>query len=219
MSPSPAFKICGLMRHVDAEVADRAGAAYGGVILAAGHRRSVDPATASRIFHGLRLRRVGVFVDPEVPDVLSAVRAAGLDVVQLHGDEPPDLAARLRNETRGTIWKAIRVRSVDDVAAAVARYTDAVDGLLLDGWSPAARGGAGASFRWEELAEHMPPIPSYLDLVVAGGLRPDNVARAARLLRPQILDVSSGVESQTGIKDHGLIRAFAAAIDHQNQSS
>lgn len=208
----PRIKICGLTRHADARAAADAGAGYGGVILAPGHSRSITAAAAADVFAGLGLRRVGVFVDQDVEEMLEAIGRAGLDVVQLHGDEPSELADRVRNAAPVAIWKAIRVRSAADLRDAVARYAGGpIDALLLDGWSEGARGGTGASFDWAAAAAHRELVPREMELVLAGGLHPGNVARAAALLRPTTVDVSSGVESAPGVKDHALVRAFVAA--------
>jgi phosphoribosylanthranilate isomerase len=123
-----------------------------------------------------------------------AARTAGLHVLQLHGDERPEMAAALR--ARGwTVWKALRPRTGDEFAAGGPRWAGAVDALLLDGFSHAARGGTGASFPWAEIAARRDALPDGVALVAAGGLRPENVAEAAAILRPRVVDVSSGVES------------------------
>lgn len=208
---APRVKVCGLMRHVDVAAAEAEGAWYGGAILSPGHRRSVDLDAASAIFAGSRLRRVGVFVDADAATIRRAVTLVGLDVVQLHGDEPPSLAVELRKLGGVAIWKAVRLRSPAEFLDAAGRFAGAADGLLLDGWTSAAHGGAGASFDWEAVAARRDALPPDVDLVVAGGLRPENVARAVSLLRPAAVDVSSGVESEPGTKDQRLIRAFVAA--------
>lgn len=203
-------KVCGLTRRADAEAAAAAGAAYGGVILAPGRIRSVDAAAAAGMFSELPLRRVGVFVDPPLDEILTAIGTAGLDVVQLHGSEDTRLAAAVRAEGI-SVWKALRPRSADDLLAGITRYGAVVDGLLLDGWSPAGIGGTGTIFNWDEMVEHRDAVPPGLLLIVAGGLNPDNVARAAALLRPDVVDVSSGVEAVPREKSHTLIRSFVAA--------
>lgn len=212
MIRAPRVKICGLTRRVDAQAAADAGASYGGVILAPGHHRSLDLAAAADVFGDLELERVGVFIDPVPHDVARAAERLRLSVVQLHGDEPPEFTAELRSSGPFTVWKAIRVRSAADLLEAVDRYAGSVDGLLLDGWSAHGHGGTGSRFGWEEAAEHRGAVPPDLQLIVAGGLGPGNVSRAAALLRPHTVDVSSGVESERGIKDHLLIRAFMDAI-------
>jgi phosphoribosylanthranilate isomerase len=207
----PAVKVCGLTRHEDAAAAVDAGARYLGVILAPGGRRTVAPGDGAVIFADLPVQRVGVFVDAPVDELRRAAEAARLDVLQLHGDEPPELAAALRDEGF-TVWKALRPRSGDELAAGLVLYAGAVDAILLDGWSAEARGGTGASFPWREVAERLAEMPAETMLVAAGGLRPDNVAEAASILRPQVVDVSSGVERAPGVKDHDAVRAFVAAV-------
>jgi len=207
----PAVKVCGLTLAGDAAMALDAGARYLGVILAPGGKRTVTPEAAAVIFGGLAARHVGVFVNATATELRHAAAVAGLHVLQLHGDEPPELAAELRGEGY-TVWKAVRPRDGDEFSAAVVRYTGAVDALLLDGYSPDARGGTGTSFPWHQVAERLSALPPGLALVAAGGLRPENVAEAAAILRPAIVDVSSGVETAPGVKDPAAVRAFVAAV-------
>jgi phosphoribosylanthranilate isomerase len=205
-----AVKVCGLTRHEDARVATEAGAAFLGAVFAPGGRRTVTPEAARVIFGDLPARRVGVFVDAPLEELEAAARAAGLHVLQLHGDETPELAAELR--ARGwTVWKALRPRTGAEFAAEAPRWAGSVDALLLDGFSTAARGGTGASFPWTDVAAHRDALPAGVRLIAAGGLRPDNVAEAAGILRPDVVDVSSGVEFSPGIKDADAIRRFIHA--------
>lgn len=210
-------KVCGLMRHGDAAVAAEAGAAYLGVILAPGFRRSVTPDAARIILEGFPARRVGVFVDADEQTLRSVARAAGVDVLQLHGDEPPELAARMR-QAGWEVWKAVRVRGADDVSAAIRRYAGHADALLLDGYSPHGHGGTGTRFSWDEVAARLHELPSDLRLVAAGGLRPGNVAEAVRTLRPHAVDVSSGVERAPGEKDPQAVRDFVHAVHAVSRS-
>jgi phosphoribosylanthranilate isomerase len=207
----PAVKVCGLMRHEDAAAAADAGARYLGVILAPGGRRTVAPGDGAVIFADLRVQRVGVFVNAAADELRRGAEAARLDVLQLHGDEPPELAAAMR-DAGFTVWKALRPRTGDELAAGLVLYSGAVDAILLDGWSADARGGTGTAFPWREVAERLSEMPAETMLVAAGGLRPDNVAEAASILRPQVVDVSSGVERAPGVKDHDAVRAFVAAV-------
>jgi phosphoribosylanthranilate isomerase len=207
----PAVKVCGLMRREDAAVAGEAGASYGGVILAPNYRRSVTPEAARVIFNGFQGRRVGVFVDAEEAALLAAAARAGIHAVQLHGDEAPEVAARVRAHGY-EVWKAVRVRGADDVRAAFGRYAGAVDALLLDGYDPGAAGGTGTAFDWMQIAALRGELPDGVRLIAAGGLRPDNVAEAARVLRPHAVDVSSGVERAPGVKDPEAVRAFIRAV-------
>jgi len=207
----PAVKVCGLTRAGDAADAVNAGAGYLGVILAPGGKRTVTPEAAAVIFGSLAARRVGVFVNATTAELRHAAAVAGLHVLQLHGDEPPELAAGLRAEGY-TVWKVVRPRDGDEFSAAAVRYAGAVDALLLDGYSADARGGTGTSFPWREVAERLSALPPGLALVAAGGLRPENVAEAAAILRPAVVDVSSGVETAPGVKDPAAVRAFVAAV-------
>jgi phosphoribosylanthranilate isomerase len=207
----PEVKVCGLMRREDAEAAVAAGAAYLGAILAPGFKRTVTPEAASVIFQDLPAQRVGVFVDAPREDLLAAARAAGVGVLQLHGDEPPELAAELR-ALGFTVWKAVRPRTGDEFAEAAARYASSVDALLVDGFNPAAVGGTGTVFPWHEVAARRAGLPQGVALVAAGGLNPANVAEAARVIRPDVVDVSSGVERALGEKDADAVRGFVAAV-------
>lgn len=217
---SPFVKICGLTRRPDAEAAAAAGASFGGVILAPGGRRTVAPEAVPRIFEGVALRRVGVFVDASLDHLRAAVAAASLDVAQLHGDETPEYARALREGAAAPIvWKAVRPRDAAEFLAAVERFAGAADALLLDGWSPGAHGGTGTRFPWEEVAAHRDRMPDGLALVVAGGLSPENVDRAVRLLRPAGVDVSSGVERSPGVKDPAAIASFLTAVRSASAAS
>ncbi|HYR07025.1 MAG TPA: phosphoribosylanthranilate isomerase [Longimicrobium sp.] len=204
-------KVCGLMRHEDAAVAAEAGARWLGVILAPGYRRSVTADDARIILRSFQARRVGVFVDEDELILRSVAEKAGVDVLQLHGDESPDFAARMR-AAGWEVWKAVRARSADDFSAAAARYAGAVDALLVDGYSPGTHGGAGVRFPWEAVAERLGELSAGTRLIAAGGLRPDNVAEAVRILRPHAVDVSSGVEAAPGRKDPQAVRDFVRAV-------
>lgn len=207
----PEVKICGLTRRSDAELAASSGARYGGAIFATGGKRSVTPTTVAEIFVGLSLVRVGVFVDEDPIRLAEAAKTAGLDVIQLHGSESGLEASAIRSMGEWAVWKAIRVREPSQLAAAVDEYAGRVDGLLLDGWSPDAPGGTGTRFDWDALAAERETLPGELKLIIAGGLSPNNVARAIELLRPDVVDVSSGVELSPGVKDPAAIPAFIAA--------
>ncbi len=203
-------KICGLTRSADALGAERAGATHAGVIFARG-RRSVTPAAAREILEGVSLRRVGVFVNASPKELVAVAAAVPLQVLQLHGDETPEQIARVRQGWDGEVWKALRPRGADEFLSALERYERCVDGILLDGWSPLERGGTGSRFPWEELAPVRDSVPPSLSLIVAGGLDADNVRSAIRLLRPDLVDVSSGVESAPGIKDTAMLERFVAS--------
>lgn len=215
----PRVKICGLTRHEDARAAARAGAEYLGVVLVRRSPRGVTAADARRIRGDLPASLVLVSADRPVGRLSRDAEIAGAEVLQLHGDEGPDAVRALRDAGAWTIWKSVRVREVSDVSRALDRYADLVDGLHLDGWHPERLGGTGRRFPWDAVRELRDAVPHGTALVAAGGLTPGNVARAVQLLRPDVVDVSSGVEKRpedgeaprAGVKDADRIRAFVGA--------
>jgi phosphoribosylanthranilate isomerase len=204
------IKICGLCRPVDAAAAVDAGADYVGVILAPATRRTQTLDTAKQIFERARgARRVGVFVNPELSMLRQAIRDLQLDVVQLHGEETPDVA-RVAGES-AQVWKAVRVQAPDEIGKAAKAFSGAVHGLLLDAFHPTLSGGSGERLEWLSLTAERARLPAGLQVVVAGGLTPENVADAVYALSPDIVDVSSGVEASMGEKSVERMRAFVAA--------
>lgn len=193
------IKICGLSREADIGYVNEARPDYAGFIL---HfpksRRNLSPEAAAVLRRQLSadIRAVGVFVDQTPETVLRAAETIGLDVIQLHGSEDNRYITELRAQTSLPIWKAFRIRSHSDLAAAA---DSAADGILLDNGY-----GTGAAFDWT-LAERF-ARPFFL----AGGLTPENIPDAVRALRPQLLDLSSGVETD-GRKDREKILAAVRA--------
>lgn len=206
------IKICGLTRVQDAEAAERAGADYGGVILAPGSPRTVDNRKAAEVLGATSLIRCGVFVNQTVDRVLESAGSIGLAVAQLHGDESPDYIRQLRDRSSLEIWKALRIRNADDFLSGVETFGEWVDGLLLDSYSEDARGGTGRAFPWSEVRSQRERMPVQLELIAAGGLRPENVGQVVTELSPTVVDVSSGVEQSPGIKSADRIAAFVAAV-------
>jgi phosphoribosylanthranilate isomerase len=208
---SPQVKICGVCSAQDAGHAARAGATYVGVILAPGRQRTLAVAEAESVFAGCPVQRVGVFVDAPPAEVLVAAERLRLDAVQLHGAESPAVAELLAAELPAQIWKAVAVRSAADVDVAVDRFAGVAHALVLDGWSPAGHGGTGSSFDWEEAAAARGRVPGSLRVIVAGGLTPDNVGGVVALLRPDVVDVSSGVEAAPRSKSAERVQEFVRA--------
>ena len=205
-------KICGVRRPEDARAAVAAGAHYVGAILSPGFGRSVEPSVAAGFVEDGEAVLVGVLVDAETDEVLSAARVARARVIQLHGEEPPGVLRALRSEGDWRLWKAVRVRDADDIGLALDRWVGVADGILLDGHRQGRVGGGGVSFPWEALEAVRDQVPASLALVVAGGLTPENVGEAVRRLAPDVVDVSSGVESRPGVKDPERIRAFVESV-------
>lgn len=200
-------KICGLSTPEAVEAAVDAGADAVGFVLAEGSPRTVDAALAASLVSAARdaARRAGRPVETvavvrgqSLDDVARLAREAGVDTVQLHGDEPDEVADALR--TAG--FRVIRALAAGEYTRRTAEGWTSPDRLLLDAAVP----GSGARFAADELAS----APSGF-WALAGGLSPENVAGAVAAMRPGGVDVSSGVESSRGVKDLGLIRAFIAA--------
>jgi phosphoribosylanthranilate isomerase len=200
-----AVKICGITSPEDGRMAAEAGADAVGIVFWPGSPRRVDLATASRIAAALPpfVLRVGVFVDADRDELVRAADEAGLDLLQLHGSEPPDAVEGLPRRA----LKALRVGDGFVLAEAL-RYEGRAAGLVLDTKDAAAPGGTGRSFDWT-LAQGVRDRVKFL--MLAGGLHSGNVAEAIRTVRPDAVDVSSGVESAPGRKDPAKVRAFVAA--------
>ena len=201
-------KICGLREPRHAAVTSRAGADYVGVVFA-GRVREVTAEEAAAVVGALEggTRAVGVFVDATPAEILHKRDAAGFHVAQLAGAERPEMCEALRAEGLD-VWKGVRPTSADALARGWDAYRGAADAILVEGFSPHAPGGTGTAFphAWLSGLER-----DGCALVLAGGLDADNVARAIRDGRPDIVDVSSGVERAPGEKSLARILDFLAA--------
>ncbi|NUS47195.1 MAG: phosphoribosylanthranilate isomerase [Gemmatimonadaceae bacterium] len=210
-------KICGLTRAIDAEFADAAGAAYLGVIFAGGPRQRL-PAEARATLAGRRARKVGVFATQSPAEIADIASTVGLDVVQLHAEGDAARVDAVRAATGREVWAV--VRTADGVLPdGVDELADAADALLVDTLVKGALGGSGTVMPWGILGESLDAMESGHRIVLAGGLTPDNVAEAISYVSPMIVDVSSGVESAPGVKDHARIRAFVAAVRATSDAS
>ena len=203
----PRIKFCGITRTEDAQYAVSLGAWAVGVVLWAGSPRVALPQEAADVADAVRRKAeiVGLFVNEELDAVVALADQIGLTMVQLHGDEGPVFCETVARRTGCRVIKAARVRSNADIQALEAFRTDF---HLLDGYVPGMPGGTGQSWDWELARKRRSKIP----MILSGGLRPDNVAAAAEAARPFAVDVSSGVESAPGVKDHALMEAFVEAI-------
>ncbi len=206
----PSVKFCGLTRAEDAGEAGRIGADYIGVVLAGGPRTQT-PERAREILrgHGPGPRRVGVFGNSSAAEISRAAAIAEVDIIQLHADPDAATIAEVRRISGRPVWAALRIRGtrIPDMAA---ELFDTADAVVLDARADHALGGTGLALPWARLAAGLAPVRRGT-LVLAGGLTPANVAEAVAALSPEIVDVSSGVESSPGIKDHTLMRAFIGA--------
>jgi phosphoribosylanthranilate isomerase len=200
-------KICGISTEETLDAAIRGGATHIGFNFFAKSPRGVELERASALVQRLpdHVTAVGLVVDEE-RDRIDTIRAqTGIQTIQLHGEESPEFAASLG----GDVWKAIPVKTRDDLAAA-ANFAGAVSHLLYDAKPPKGAdlpGGTGMRFDWSLLDGFAHPLPWLL----AGGLDAANVAEAVARTGARFIDVASGVESAPGIKDVDKIAAFLKA--------
>jgi phosphoribosylanthranilate isomerase len=199
-------KICGVTNLDDAAEAVRLGAWAVGLIHFADSPRRCEPGEAVAISAAFRRKCevVGVFVNPELDEVAKAVEDAGLTMVQLNGEEGPSFCGEVARKTGVKVIKAVHVASAADIHAAEALRTDF---HLFDRRGDGLWGGTGESFDWGLLRERRSEVPA----IVAGGLRPENVAEAIAVTHPFAVDVASGVEAEPGRKDHAAMLAFFEA--------
>ena len=200
-------KICGITNLADARAAIAAGADALGFVFVPGTPRFIAPDLAGEIVRELPpfIARVGLFVDAETRTVAEVLVRSGMDTLQFHGEETPDLVRQFRRAVK--VMKAFRVRG-EETLMRLSAYADAVDAILLDAYVAGAHGGTGAQFDWK-LAVQARDLGR--PLVLAGGLTPANVAEAVRTVRPYGVDVSSGVESAPGRKDPAKLAEFVRA--------
>ncbi len=201
---STRVKICGITSIADGLAAAEAGADMIGLMFYDKSPRYVTPEQAAAINRSLPafVMRVGVFVNPEEEQVTRAIAECGLSLLQFHGDETPEFCKQFGLMS----VKALRMRDAESLKTLEKFNTDA---WLLDAYSPVSLGGTGATFNWHLAVEAQrlgKPI------FLAGGLTPENVADAVRLVRPFAVDVSSGVESAPGKKDAAKVSAFIQAV-------
>ena len=210
-----AVKICGLTRTGDAAQAVGAGAAYVGAIMAGGPR--VLTPDQVRTVLGLRrheVQRVVVFGDHHPDDVIVTVQKLDLDIAQLHGACTPATIDAIRRATGRAVWPVLRI--ADTLLPANAAELGAAAGaVVLDAHVVGQLGGTGVALDWSGLQDAVAALRAAVPgirVILAGGLRPANVSDAIRLLSPDVVDVSSGVECNTGVKDPMLVEQFVAAV-------
>jgi phosphoribosylanthranilate isomerase len=195
-------KFCGMTRREDLESACELGVDAVGLVFVPGTPRHLEVARARELIRGLPpfVARIGVFADEDPVRIRRVREELGLTAVQLHGSESPGHCAAVG----GVRIKAFRVRPGWDAAALEAYECEA---CLLDSPVPGGLGGGGVAFDWGSLGGlHGRRI------ILAGGLTPENVAEAIRIVRPHAVDVSSGIESAPGLKDRSRMADFMRAV-------
>ena len=208
------IKFCGLTRPSDIDAAARAGAAYVGFVFFADSPRNISLANAA----GLAARvpvgmaKVGLMVNPTDADLRAVTDTVPLDMIQLHGGEPPARVAEVKILTGLPVMKAVGISDAADVVTAHG-YETVADQLLLDAKAPkgaALPGGNGHSFDWSLIAGETWNLPWML----AGGLTPDNVADAVRQSGARQVDVSSGIEDAPGEKSAQKMAEFEQSLQY-----
>lgn len=211
---SAEIKFCGLTRPEDAAFAASLGASYIGVIFAGGPRTLNIPRAMEVLGAAPRtVARVGVFADHAVDEIARIAGVLQLDALQMHGSFDPARVEALRKMFDGEIWTVCRLSGAT-LPPVVTDMLAVGDGLLLDAAVPGKLGGTGVTLPWAELSDPLRELRRFKRIILAGGLRPENVGQAIAELSPDVVDVSSGVESSPGIKDHDRMREFRDAVDH-----
>ena len=197
-------KICGITNAGDARVAADAGADAIGLVFAESPRH-VGTEEAHKVSIALpeEIIKVGVFVDEDAAEILRISREVGLDLAQLHGDETPETVTALR-EAGVKVMKALRVESAATLEA-IDEYE--ADLFLLDAYSSRVRGGTGERFDWGVAKS----LKGRDNIVVSGGLGPENVREAVEFFEPFGVDASSSLEDGPGRKNGELVRRFVLA--------
>jgi phosphoribosylanthranilate isomerase len=203
------IKICGITRMEDARAAAELGADAIGLVFFAGSPRCVDVERANTIIATLPpfISTVALFVNAETADVNRVLNAVSVDLLQFHGDESGDYCRQFKRP----YMKAIRVRPSVDLLQYASEHGSA-KALLLDAYRDGAYGGTGHTFDWKLIPANLP-----LPIVLSGGLTGQNVVEGIKAVRPWAVDVSSGVESAKGIKDHAKMAEFISAVRHTDQ--
>ncbi|MFE0559624.1 phosphoribosylanthranilate isomerase [Paenibacillus sp. NPDC058910] len=219
---STALKICGLQSVEVLKSMINLPVDYIGFVFAKS-RRKVSPQQAAQLIQVLRgwdhdmiPAAVGVLVNPDLNELEELLREAALDVVQLHGQESPQFCREVKERFPVSVFKAVSIesdRSEAERLSALDPYAGSIDGLLIDTYDPVYGGGSGKTFAWDLI----PPYQQWakrqgIPLFVAGGLDSDNVSYLIGQYAPYGVDVSSGVESEPGVKDINKVIAFVERV-------
>ena len=204
------LKFCGMRRALDIEYVNECRPDYVGFILSDGFRRSVDFGTFCELntYLDKDIKRVGVFVNEPIENILHCAYNESLDVIQLHGDENEDYIKNLRKIFSGEIWKAVRAKSPEDIE----RYRwNHIDKLLIDSYSEDSVGGTGKRINTEIVKSAKIEKPFF----IAGGITAENIAEIVRDTKPYGVDLSSGIETD-GFKDLQKMKSIMEILREEN---
>jgi phosphoribosylanthranilate isomerase len=199
-------KICGITNHEDASEAVRLGTDALGFIFAPSPRQ-IAPELARDIIFNLPpfVQTVGVFVNEELSAIRDKVAYCGLDMVQLHGDEPPEFCRKLMPRT----LKTFRIKDASSLLQ-MGAYKGLVKALLLDTYQKGLRGGTGKTFDWGLAVE---AGKFGIPIILSGGLGSSNIETAVSTVKPYAVDMSSSIEARPGKKDHALMRELMEKVN------
>lgn len=225
--PRCLIKICGLTRESDVKMVGESGVDTIGLLIDMPSPRSLDAERAGKLMRLSPVQPVLLFFDKERDDVMGIIDRLWPTAIQLQGHESPEYVAWLRERTDISIWKGVHLPAagtgtVDEaeVLGRINAYAEAdTDIILLDTVVKAKdgerMGGTGKSFDWKAAAGIVAKSPK--PVMLAGGLKPENVAKAIKTVRPFGVDLASGVESSPGIKDPEKVRAFVKAVEEASK--
>lgn len=194
------IKICGITNPDDAMAAVDFGADALGFVFFKDSPRYISLKNALQIFRILPpfITTVGVFVNETEENIVKTVAESGINMIQLHGDETPEMCRLSRS-----VIKAIRVKSLQSLDP-LNNYKGFVTAFLLDTYAPDRLGGTGQIFNWDIAIE----AKQFGTIILAGGLTPENVSSAVKRVKPYAVDVSSSIELEKGRKDHKKMKLF-----------
>ena len=202
-------KICGITRSQDIQAVVNAGADAIGFVFFPPSPRHVSAAQAKELIRHVPayVQTVGLFVNATADDIADVLKQVALDIIQFHGDESPEQCHDIAKIVGRRWYKAIQVKPDLDIIKIIKNYQQAgASAVLLDAWHPDLKGGTGHQFDWSQFPKL--DIP----LILAGGLKPDNIEEAIKTTGAYAVDVSGGVESAKGIKDQQLIEHFMQGV-------
>lgn len=204
-----AIKICGLKDSENLRAAIESGADFIGLVFYPDSPRYVSYHAAANLrqLTPPQVKAVGLFVDPDDALLEKAVLGLKLDLIQLHGDEAPERVEEIRGRFQKPVMKAVRIANAKDVQQ-INNFQDVSDWILVDARVEGEKGGTGKSFDWTLLKDFHFQKPWML----SGGLNAANIAQALNILKPDAVDISSGVEKERGIKDAAKIRTFIETV-------
>lgn len=206
------IKICGITRPEDAEVAFDAGADAIGLNFYSQSSRYID-AELARVIAQSVSNSVGVFVNSSADEILRLSQTVGLDAIQLHGDEPPQILQRLSSINEIVRARSLGSQGIESVTDHLRECKQAgrlPDVVLIDAAVQGQYGGTGECADWDQVKDYQSALLG-VPLILAGGLGPENVAEAIEQVEPYGVDVASGVEASPGVKDHSKMRDFIQA--------